>query len=248
MGKLHEILAVESDLEGNYKRVVGEATAVFRKGEHFSGYTKTLKMFDESRSNEEQAQGENKSITTTVGDKLDYVSDSIIRYFNVVAQKESTNQKAMSDLVVDGQVLVKDAPATLLLGLETKLKQVRAMYEAIPTIAPGVNWQKDGTLGDVWKADPTHSMKTEKIIRPFELSPATKEHPAQVEKLSDTKNVGMYTTITVSGAWSPKEKSDALGRIDKLIRAVKKARQRANMQEVEKLEIGKVLMDFINKS
>ena len=248
MAKLHEILAVEGDLEGQYKRVVEEATNVFKKGEHFQGFTKILVMFNENRKHEEEAGYEHKELTTTVPKKLEYVSGSIVKYFDAVAQKEATNQVARSNVEVDGQVIMKDMPATLLLGLETKLKVVRAMYESIPTLAPGVKWERDPTrANDEWvTAEPDTAMKTEKILKPFVLYEATKEHPAQVKELTDTVNVGIYRKTSLSGQLSSKEKSDYLGRIDKLIRAVKKARQRANTQEIVKLNIGKTIMGFIN--
>lgn len=248
MPKLHEVLAVEGDLAGEYKKILEEATTVFKKGEHFMGFTKLLQMFDESRKHEEEAAKEHRELTTTVNDKLSYMSRAVIRYFDAVAQKESTNQLAKADLEVDGKVLIPDMPSTLLLGLETKLKDVRAVYDAIPTLLPGIKWERDATKGgDVWvTAEPETAMKTEKVLKPFVLYEATKEHPAQVKELSDTVNIGVYRRTFVAGTLSPKEKSDLLGRIDKLIRATKKARQRANMQEVNKLAIGEVLMGFIN--
>ena len=42
MPKLHEILAVEGDLEGQYKKIIEEATSIFKKGEHFIGFTANL--------------------------------------------------------------------------------------------------------------------------------------------------------------------------------------------------------------
>jgi hypothetical protein len=46
---------------------------------------------------------------------------------------------------------------------------------------------------------------------------------------------------------TPARKSELLDRIDKLLRAVKKARQRANGTEVVKVNVGKSIMDFINE-
>ena len=52
-------------------------------------------------------------------------------------------------------------------------------------------------------------------------------------------------TTTWSGMISSAQKSAILGRMDKLIRATKKARQRANTQEVVKVTISKKLIDFL---
>ena len=45
---------------------------------------------------------------------------------------------------------------------------------------------------------------------------------------------------------SPAEKSAILGRLDKLTRAVKKARQKANTAEVTKVTIGEELFKYIH--
>src|SRR5574343_744210 len=108
MSKLHEILAVESDLEGHYKRIVGETTNVFTKVEHFSGAHKILTMFDEARQREAEAAEVHQELTTTVKRKLSYTEDAVVRYLDVVLQKESTNQEAKADLVVDGQILAEN--------------------------------------------------------------------------------------------------------------------------------------------
>lgn len=248
MGKLHEILAVESDLEGHYKRIVGETTNVFTKGEHFSGAHKTLNMFDEARQREAEAAEQHQEMVTTVKRKLDYTEDAIVRYLDVVLQKESTNQEAKADIEINGQVLATSVPATFLLGLENKLKYIRAMYEAIPTLPPAIEWKKDESMGDdVYVAvHEEKANKTEKVIKHQVLVQPTKEHPAQIEKWTQDTPVGVFSIRRWSGMISPREKMEFLTRIDTLLRAVKEARQRANCQEVIKRNIGEKLFQYIN--
>jgi hypothetical protein len=246
--KLHEILAVEGDLEGEYKKILDEALVVFKKGEHFVGHVKTLTMFDDARKHEETAAKEVRALTTTVPQKLSYIAGAIKKYFDVVAQKEATNQRAVANVEIDGKVFLENLPATFLLGLETKLKKVRDVYEAMPTLAPGIKWElapQEGN-GIYTNSEPETAMKTEKTIKPMVLYEATKEHPAQVRELADNVNVGVYRKQYFVGLLSPAEKSDYLSRIDILLRAVKKARQRANTQEVVDVNVGKKIMDFIN--
>lgn len=250
MGKLHELLAVESDLEGHYKRIVAETTGVFKKGEHFTGSHKTLSMFDDDRQREAEAAEEHKEMATTVKRKLDYSEEAIVKYLDVVLQKESTNQEAKADLVVDGEILLSNVPATFLLGLENKLKYIRSMYEAIPTLSPSVEWKKDPSMGeDVYVAvHEEKANKTQKMIKHQVLVQPTKEHPAQIEKWTEDTPVGVFSTRRWSGMLSPREKMVLLTKIDNLYRAVKEARQRANCQEVKNLTIGKVLFNYINSS
>lgn len=244
---LHELLAVEGDLDGQHKRILSETEVTFnKKAELFQGSHRKLEMFEDDGINYPE---EFKKVDTTVQDKLDYMEKTVVRYWDAMLQKEATNQVATADLIIDGEVIAEALPATFLLGLESRLKTLRAVYEHIPTLAPGVNWIPDETQGNgIYKIDkPLEKLKTETIIEPVVLYEATKEHPAQVKESSKTKNVGKYITNVWSGMISPAEKSLKLSRIDTLIRAVKKARQRANTTEVNKRQVGKKLFDYINK-
>jgi len=247
MAKLHELLAVEGDLEGTWKKILAETLVVFnKKVTLFFGFVRKLKMFSESRQNENDE--EHKAMTTTVGKKLEYMWVSTIRYFNAIAQKEATNQLAKSDLIVDGNVLIADMPATLLLGLESRLKQIRDVYDSIPTLPPGMDWEDYPDMGvDVYRTVRTEdAFKTEKSFKVQVLYPATKEHPAQVDKLSETENIGKYEKTHWAGVLSPADKMELLERVDRLIRSVKQARQRANSTQVVKLDIGKILYEYIH--
>ena len=205
-------------------------------------------MFDEDRQQEAAAFQEGKEMVTTVLDKLEYTAESIAPYFDVLVQKETTNQHATANLMVDGIEIAKDLPATFLLGLENRLKIVRGVYEQIPTLAPGIKWEKDPTRPNTYRTEkPEVTSKTEKTFIVKVLYEATKEHPAQVEKIPENATVGLYEKQTWCGMLSPAEKSDLLGRIDRLIRAVKQARQRANNTEVVNVKIGEKLFNFINK-
>ncbi len=172
------------------------------------------------------------------------------RYIDIYLRKEEANQRAKADIVVGDEVLAKDVPATVLLGLETKLAALRGVYDAIPTLMAGPTWEEDLThrLPGVWKSvHPDMRVKTRKTLGPVVLVQATKEHPAQVEKISVDKPVGRITIQTLSGMTTSAAKSEMLGRLDRLISAVKQARQRANGVEVNKaLKIGDVLMAYIN--
>lgn len=248
MSKLHELLAVETDLEGTYKRIVEEATNTFsKKPDHFQGFIKKLEMFDEAKSNENI--DEYKEMTTTVDDKLEYVSEHAVRYIDAVLQKEIANQNAVADLIVNGKLIASALPATFLLGLENKLKQLRLMYNSIPTLQPGIKWVEDENIGKgVYVTDhPDVKFKTAKTIQHKVLVNPTDKHPAQIDKWEEQTPVGKYTTLSTSGMLTPARKSELLGRVDKLIQACKQARQRANCVEVENVTIAKDLIDFINK-
>lgn len=246
MSKLHELLAVEGDLEGTYKKILEETKVNFSKhpDRYFGQYQRT-ELFDDTAPVE--ADG-HKQMDDTVPSKLEYTESHIVRYLDAVLQKERTNQEARTDLVVDGVTIAKDVPATFLLGLETKLKTVRSVYESIPTLQPGVRWEKDESQGaNVYKrVHPEEKFRTKKNMKNHVVAAATKEHPAQVQVYNEDEKVARIVTDTWCGMISPAEKSALLGRVDKLIRAVKRSRQKANTTEVVKITIGKELFTYIN--
>jgi hypothetical protein len=247
--KLHEVLAVEGDLEGQSSKVMTEAVTTFsKKAAHFQGYHKWLEMFDEKRAMEAQGAIENKEIVDTVGGKLGHVWGHFGRYLNTVAQKERTNQDARADLVVDGEVLIEDAPATLLLGLESRLKKLRDVYDVIPTHQPGVKWVSDEDRGNgVFKAEHlVTANKTEKIPQHKVLVDPTEHHPAQIERWMENIAVGVFKTEHWTSMVSPAKKAEWIGRIDKLLRAVKRARQRANNTPLVKIRVADALRKYIH--
>ena len=57
MAKLHEILAVEGDLEATAKKIINEAINTFsKKADHFIEAHRSLKMFDEERQHENSTE------------------------------------------------------------------------------------------------------------------------------------------------------------------------------------------------
>ena len=249
MGQLHELLAVESDLKGIHDKIVTETMKTFEKENLFTGHSKRLEMKDEDRNIEEEAGADEKEMTTTVMKRLQYTASKTAPYYDALLQKEMTNQKAVANLVVNGEVVFSNLPATFLLGLETRLKLLRSVYEAAPTLAPGIHWKKDLTLGeDVYRnAYDDITSKTEKKIVPQILYDATDKHPAQVEKLTNDVVVGKFIKSSWSGMISSSDKARLLGNLDELIRAVKKARMRANQIEVTPEAIGDKLFELIHR-
>ncbi len=247
--QLHELLAVEGDLKGEKTKIGDEALTVFSKKQNlFQGGIRTLEMFDDARKEEEAAGEERVEIVTTVAKKLAYMSKAFVRFWDAKLQKEAANQEARADIMIDGTAFAQNVPVTFLLSMEDQLKQLRKIYDAVPTLQPGVEWQLDPQKGGgYWKAShPLVKHKTEKTIQSKIIVPATKEHPAQIREWSEDCPVGKYVQENWSGMVSPAEKSKLLGNVDKILRAIKKARQRANNQEVSKLSMGQQIFDFIH--
>lgn len=248
MTKLHEILPVEGDKHAIATKILEEASVTFlKRREHFIGIVSNTIFLDESR------QGENvrdtKPMVTTVLDKLKYVSSFLVNYWDLLIQKEKANQAAVADLMVDGVTLIEKAPATWLLGMETRLKAVREVLINIPTHDPAMRWQPklDAGEGVFTNADSDVRFRTEKVKEFHVVVQATDKFPAQVMESTKDVQVARIEKSHFPDMLTPAHKSEILGNIDRLIEAVKKARQRANNVEVPKLKAGEVLWNFILK-
>jgi len=247
MGKLHELLAVENDVEKVSRKLIEESKKTLGKDNLFNGQVRTLTHFSSEDAMSDTT--ERTELTTTVDENIDYTVDALAEYYDVVYQKDLTNQQAVADIVVDGKVLASNVPSTFLLGMEKKLNSLRDLYTAIPTLQPGIKWEQASDAGEgvFQSANDVEQFKTKKDIDFKEVAPATKEHKAQIVQYETTINVGKYVTTKTSGMFTPLEKANRITKLDTLLKAVKQARNRANGTEVVKGNIGKVILDFINK-
>jgi len=246
-GQLHETLAVIGSLEGAKDLIVRETRNTFKNKQNlFLGAHKETIMFDQDR------QGENlvahQEISTTIDAKLNYMTNAIIRFWDAKLQKEMAAQNAVADIIVDDTTIVEGVPVYYLLEMEKELKALREVYSDIPTLAPGTKWVEDSSMGEgIWKSKhPVETLKSEKTIEPKVLYEATKEFPAQIKEYSINTNVGRSEQYDWSGMISPAEKSMILARFDKLLRSIKKARQRANNTEVPKSQIGDAIFCYLH--
>ena len=245
MGKLHMLLAIEPDKKGAAEKILAETINTFnKKQDHFTGQ---LRQYDPVGDDDtERFDAEQKILVTTVREKLEYTEKSLVELIDLLYQKEETNTQARADLVLDGVVLAKDVPATVLLNLENRFKAIRTMYQEIPTLTPEEEWRVDGTLKHTYKSKPKVTYKTKKVTTPLILYAHTDKHPAQVKEVVEDVRQGTWTTTKWSGMLSPSEKSELLGRVDALTQAIKCARVKANDQEAATNKIGQRLFDYIN--
>jgi len=246
MGKLHELLAVEEDRRGKATKIINESVSTFKnKQNHFIEQLVTFKPISETETNRVEGH---LAMTTTVMDKLNYATKTLAKYYDVVLQKETTNTMAKSDVVLpDGTVFLTNVPATGLLALEKELAKAMEMYNALPTLEPGVPWEACPDKGDGVFFTKESKIRTKKITKPVVLYEATKEHPAQVKEAVEDVHTGNVETVIYSSKLTSKDKSELLDRLDNLKTSVKKARMRANAQKVESLNVGKKVFAYLNE-
>ena len=239
----YQLIVTEPEKRGAYNKIVAETQHVFKGAEMFHGLEK---RYEPKLENGEPLPGDSKKMVTTVKQRLAWTEAAVIGLLDFEATRDKTNLKAVADLEVDGVVLARDVPVTTLLSLDKRLKEIRAYYDAIPTLDLSKEWTSVSGTIDQFSHGPTVTYRSTKQTRGVILHEATKEHPAQVKEVTEEIQVGAWYTTNISGEIHPGEKAAFLGKIDKLIMAGKSARMKANELEVEPLQVGKALFDFIH--
>ena len=174
-----------------------------------------------------------------------YFKSSLINSLDVSFQKEARNAIAKADIKIGDNVIVADVPVTFLLNLETKLNNIKRALGFIPTLDNGIEWKVSENDKNISEALSVETFKTHKAESFEVITPATKEHRAQYEKLTKDTNVGTWATTKRSGQYSTEQKSELLSKIDNLLVAVKRARAKANQQEVINTKIGSKIINHI---
>jgi hypothetical protein len=249
MAKLHELLAVETNLANQAEKCRTELiTSTFdKKRHHFSSKRIT---FTPNTENAVTTTEEQSDIQTSIRSELVWIAAILAKAWDASYQIDSANMLAVADVIIEDEAsaLLTRVPATFLLQLEKHLKEMHDLLRAVPTLDPAKGFQPDPQReAGVYKAREVHKTRTKKNQRPMVLYEATKEHPAQVTMVTEDIAVGEILEQEWSSLITPVQKSDMLDRCDKLIRAVKRARSKANEQDLDvtKSKIAKPLLDYL---
>lgn len=246
--KLHELLAVESNLEGQAGKTRAELMKTFTDKRHlFSEKRVTYKPLEEHA---EPVVEQQSDIQSTVAEEVEWLSKILAKSWDAGHQIDMANTLAKADVVDEdtGSVILVDVPATSLLQLEKRVKEMHELIVSIPTLDPAKGFVQDpDKKAGIFKAREVLKFRTQKKFVPLVLAAATKEHPAQVKEGYEDKPVGTIQELEWSSLITPAMKADLLDRCDRLARAIKKARAKANEQEVDvhKEKVGKKLLDYV---
>ncbi len=244
--KLHELLAIDTNLENQANKVRGELANTFEKKTHLFSEKKIL-----FRSNEEgvppvlEAQS---SIQSTVLKELNWLQPYLTKAIDSSYQVAEANTKARADVILeDGTTLISQVPATSLLELEKRLAEVQSLITNIPTLDPMKGFEPDKAReGGIYKAREVTKTRTKKEKKVLIKYAATIEHPAQTELIDQDTVIGTLLESEWSGLITPAQKAEYHAKVEELIRAVRQARSRANEQEVDKTKkIGQTLLGYI---
>lgn len=240
--RLSQILALEKGIKTKAASSITAAHKTTQKAGLAVGF---LKTYVPSNEEGETCPPESQKVQCKVEDVIDQVSKDLAELFDITAVKDWTNCKAKADVFLNGSVFIRNVPATYLLFLEKQLIDLRTFVSKITELDPSKEWRMDENSG-LFRTDPSKTQRTKKIQCPIVLYDATPDHPAQTQLITRDEVVGHWSTVYNSGAIAPTRKMLILDRIEKLIRAVKLAREEANSIEEENVDsIGNDVMSYL---
>lgn len=240
--KLNQVIAVEKGIKARTNAAITSEYHVGQKLEPFLGIERQY-----ARKNEdgEQLPPERKLVQKTTRALLKAVRKQLGELFDVTAAKDYANCNARADVKVDGTVVLKDAPVTYLLFVEKYLTDLHTIVDKLPTLTTDEEWTADPTQAGIWKSKSSESLRTNKEVVPLVLYGATEKHPAQTDKITKDVAVGTWTTIKLSGAMAVPEKEALIERIERMQRAVKYARESANMVDAPEIQAGEMILGWL---
>ncbi len=247
MSKLHELLAVENELRSQAESCRTDLKATFeKKGHHFSKKVATFKSNTEGVADKVESQ---LNLQTTVRKELAWIGEKLAKAIDVGHQIDTANTQARADVILeDGSVLLKAVPTTSLLRLEHRATELRDLIHSIPTLDPAKGFAPDPSEGEnVYRARDDERPRTEKKFEFVVMVPPTDKHPAQVKELMNDRPVGVVISQEWSSLLTVADKGDMLDRVEEILRAIKKARARANELDIDVREnkIGESVLKFV---
>lgn len=242
MAKLNQIIAIEKGIKSSAYGALTELNKAAQKPDLFNGFSKTYRKKDEDG---EELPPEGKRVQYTSGEVLRAAERALTDLADVTARKDWTNCVAKADVVVDGKTLIASAPVSFLLFMEKQLTDLRTLVGNLPVLDVAEDWKSDPNSG-LYRTEPTETHRTKKMQKPIVLYAATTEHPAQTQLITEDVIAGWWVLTRQSGAMPKPEKQKLQDRIDKLIQAIKQAREAANMfDETDAPAIGAPVFGYL---
>lgn len=239
--RLNQVLAIEKSIKDRVHKTGSDLYHIAQKPALFEGFSKTYRPVDEG---DETYAPQSQRVQMIAEEALIADITAQKELIDVTAAKDYANQNARADIVVDGNVLVADAPAPLILWLEKRVEDIRTFVQHLPTLDEAVAWQADPN-SQLHRSDTITTHRQQKIAVPIVLAQATDKFPAQTQLITKDVLVGYWDEVKLSGALPVPRKKAILERIEKLYRAVKVAREKANMVDAPKQDVGANLLDFL---
>jgi hypothetical protein len=182
-------------------------------------------------------------------------SEEIFKNFRGLAQErwdteanvDYGNASVTADVVVDGDVLIEAAPVPYLLFLEGQVEHTLAYLRKAVVLGDDQVWTRDPGSG-MYRSETSTSQRNVKDVDYRTLSEAKvidgHAFEAKHVKVDTTKLVGNWSHTALSGALSLIDRRELVAKGEKLLKAVRTAREEANATRVSKQNIAVTVLDW----
>jgi hypothetical protein len=239
--KLNQVIAIEKGVKTRVYETISYLHKVNQKPDLFGGFVKSYVPKDEDG---EQYPPESKKVQLIASESLERFAKSLTELLDVEATKDIANCTALADVVVDGTTIMSQVPTTYLLFLEKQINDIRTYVKVLPELDPAEDWSVDVNSG-LYKTGVVKTHKTKKTQKPIVLYEATDKHPAQTQMITEDVTVGYWNIVKQSGALPLPVKKKILDRVEKLLNAVKFAREEANNNNADNIKVGEQLFNYL---
>lgn len=244
MTKLNQIVGLVVGAKANANKQTAPLFHQLKLPVLFEGITQRYEPLDE---NGEQLADDNKRVQVTVPELLEAFMKPNSRMLDLIATAETANQEASADVILDGAVLIENAPVTFLMQFQKFLEQeVRGFIRDLPVLDPAEEWDpaQSGRDGE-FSTQEKKVHRTKKMPRVISLAKATDKHPEQVQLVNEDVLAGYWYKKKFSGAVTAGRKAELTERVENLIAAVGVAREKANDREVTDKKVGDQVFGYL---
>lgn len=241
MARLAQLLPIMRQRKADTIRELTDLYHQLQKPVLLSGLRRTYRPILEGG---EELPPEATNVQVTATEAITSAAALLTSLFDITLTCEDGDTLAKADIMIDGERLATDVPVTYLLFLEKELLKLRTTYTELPILDPADQWHFDPNA-NLFVTDPTETARSKPIPRNHEIAPATEKHPAQVQVYQEQVVQGYWKLIKMSGAIPAARKALILRRVNRLLEAVKSAREEANNTAVPDRTIGADLFKFI---
>src|SRR5947209_20224941 len=129
--KLNQVIAIEKGTKSRSLQDLTEAHHNLQKTTLLAGISRTYRPKDEEG---EQFPPESTRVQIRAEDVIRSTSETLTKLFDVVATKDWANCSAKADVIINGNVLLSQVPATYLLFLEKQLVDLHTFIKKLPVL------------------------------------------------------------------------------------------------------------------
>ncbi len=242
MAKTVQLLAVIGTRNKEAEAKLAQLTQIAGQPKFFEGHDRTYQpRFDGGV----QLPPEPLKVRTTADVILGAAREVMTSQWDLALTVDTANSRAYADVTVDGETLLEDVPVGHLLWLHRELGNLHGLVSRMPVRDESRDWSTTGVESGLAKSEPVEILKRDKVPGKFVLYDATKEHPAQVQRMDTDEVTGTWTQVNYTGAMEPKAREQVLRKISRLMDAVKMAREGANTVNAEDKAEGQKIFDWL---